>query len=58
MSCSASLSPVVMYHGLGRRYLLPPRFLMRPQPNGGTLGGRDQCTELEDEHRTLDYGLP
>ena len=26
------------YHGLARRHLLPPRFLMRPQLNGGTLG--------------------
>ena len=27
------------YHGLVRRYLMPPRFLMRPMLNGGTLGG-------------------
>lgn len=32
------LSPVVDYHGLGRRHLLPHRLLMRPQLNGGTLG--------------------
>ena len=25
------------YHGLARRYLLPPRFLMRPLLNGGML---------------------
>jgi hypothetical protein len=31
------LSPVVKYHGLARRYVLPPRFLMRPLLNGGTL---------------------
>jgi hypothetical protein len=29
----------VKYHGLARRDLLPPRFLMRPLLNGGTLGG-------------------
>jgi hypothetical protein len=28
---------VVMYHGLARRHLMPPRFLMRPLLNGGTL---------------------
>jgi hypothetical protein len=28
------------YHGLARRDLTPPRFLMRPLLNGGTLGGR------------------
>ena len=37
---TASLSPVVKYHGLGRRYLLPPRFLVRPLLNGGTLAGQ------------------
>jgi hypothetical protein len=30
---------VVKYHGLARRYLTPPRFLMRPLLNGGTLAG-------------------
>jgi hypothetical protein len=35
-----SLSPVVQYHGLARRLLLPPVLLMRPQLNGGTSGGR------------------
>jgi hypothetical protein len=34
------LSPVVKYHGLARRYLMPSGFLMRPLLNGGTLGGR------------------
>jgi hypothetical protein len=33
------LSPVVDYHGLARRHLLPLRLLMRPQLNGGTLDG-------------------
>jgi hypothetical protein len=33
----SSLSPVVDYHGLAHRYLQPPRFLMRPLLNGGTL---------------------
>jgi len=37
---AAALSPVVKYHGLARRWLVPPRFLMRPLLNGGTLGGR------------------
>jgi hypothetical protein len=40
VACSASLSPVVKYHGLARRYLMPPRFLMRPLLNGGTLAGQ------------------
>jgi len=39
VTITASLSPVVKYHGLARRYLMPPRFLMRPLLNGGTLGG-------------------
>jgi hypothetical protein len=34
------LSPVVNYQGLGHRHLTHPVFLMRPQLNGGTLGGR------------------
>jgi hypothetical protein len=33
-------SPVVKYHGLARRYLMPLGFLMRPLLNGGTLGRR------------------
>jgi len=37
----ASLSPVVMYHGLARRHLMPSCFLMRPLLNGGTLGRRE-----------------
>lgn len=36
---NAALSPRVRYHGLAPRYLTPPRFLMRPLVNGGTLGG-------------------
>ena len=39
MTCTASLSPVVKYHGLARRHLQPLGFLMRPLLNGGTLGG-------------------
>jgi hypothetical protein len=35
------LSPVVEYHGLARRYLLPLGFLMRPLLDGGTLGRPD-----------------
>ena len=34
------LSPVVIYHGLGYRHLMPPALIVRPQLNGGTLGGR------------------
>lgn len=37
MTIAASLSPVLKYHGLAWHYLSPPRFLMRPQLNGGTL---------------------
>jgi hypothetical protein len=44
VTTTASLSPVVKYHGLARRYLAPPRFLMRPLLNGGTLGGRQAMT--------------
>jgi len=32
------LSPVVIYHGLGYRHLMPPALIVRPQLNGGTLG--------------------
>jgi hypothetical protein len=38
-AAAASLSPVVMYHGLALRYLTALRLLMRPLLNGGTLGG-------------------
>jgi hypothetical protein len=41
VTCDASLSPVVKYHGLARRYLHCSGFLMRPLLNGGTLGGRE-----------------
>ena len=41
VTITASLSPVVMYHGLARRHLMPFRFLVRPLLNGGTLGGRE-----------------
>ena len=41
---TASLSPVVKYHGLARRYLVPSGFLMRPLLNGGTLGGPGRST--------------
>jgi hypothetical protein len=40
-SITVSLSPVVKYHGLARRHLMPLGFLMRPLLNGGTFGGRD-----------------
>jgi len=37
VSSTAPLSPVVNYHGLARRHLMPSGFLMRPLLNGGTL---------------------
>jgi hypothetical protein len=40
VSITASLSPVVKYHGLARRYVAPPVLLMRPLLNGATLGGQ------------------
>jgi hypothetical protein len=43
---AASLSPVVKYHGLARCHLTPPRFLMRPLLNGGTLD-RQEIARLE-----------
>jgi hypothetical protein len=46
-TCIVVLSPVVNYHGLARRYLIPPRFLMRPLLNGGTLGGRRMRKSIE-----------
>ena len=42
MTTTASLSPVVKYHGLARRLLMPAGLLMRPLLNGGTLGGRER----------------
>ena len=44
----SSLSPVVKYHGLARRYLQRARFLMRPLLNGGTLGGREKVLPVEN----------
>ena len=46
MTITASLSPVVKYHGLARRELLPCRFLMRPLLNAGTLGGRERMGKM------------
>ncbi|MET0789898.1 MAG: hypothetical protein ABW061_00125, partial [Polyangiaceae bacterium] len=40
MPAPPSLSPVVDYHGLGHCHLESLGLLMRPQLNGGTLGGR------------------
>jgi len=53
VTCTTSLSPVVKYHGLARRHVMPPRFLMRPLLNGGTLGGPHVA--LACSHRTLAY---
>lgn len=48
LTCTSGLSPVVDYHGLGHLYLSRDRLLMRPQLNGGTLGGRPNLRrELE-----------
>ena len=47
-TCAAHLSPVVKYHGLARRHPPPHGFLMRPQLNADTLGGRPNVRrELE-----------
>src|SRR4051812_19117898 len=43
---AASLSPVVKYHGLARRYVWPLGLLMRPQLNGGTLGRQKAIRNL------------
>jgi hypothetical protein len=52
---------VVKYHGLARRYLTPPRFLMRPLLNGDTLGGRQtmrsDLDDLIDRMARLDQGV-
>ena len=41
-----------MYHGLARRHLTPPRFLMRPLLNGGTLGGRGAMQQVWNRVRS------
>jgi hypothetical protein len=46
VTTTASFSPVVKYHGLARRRLTPPRFLMRPLLNGGTLGRLQRLGEF------------
>src|SRR6187551_3874525 len=46
-TCTAPFSPVVKYHGLARRHVMPPRFLMRPLLNGGTLGGPRNGTRTD-----------
>jgi len=40
LPATSFLSPVVKYHGLARRRLMRFGFLVRPQLNSGTLGGR------------------
>ena len=49
VSITVSLSPVVKYHGLGRRHLQPRGFLMRPLLGGGTLGGQRSFLGCERE---------
>jgi len=46
VTVTASLSPVVKYHGLACRYLQPPVLLMRPLLNGGTLGRLHRLSEF------------
>jgi hypothetical protein len=50
---------VVKYHGLARRHLTAPRFLMRPLLNGGTLGGRSSVSvpSFPDQVRLLETFL-
>jgi hypothetical protein len=48
VTVTASLSPVVSYHGLARRHLVALGFLMRPLLNSGTLGG-----PVERMHKSL-----
>jgi hypothetical protein len=53
VTVTTSLSPVVKYHGLARRHLMPSRFLMRPLLNGGTLarperGDRRRSCEIDE----------
>jgi hypothetical protein len=44
----SSLSPVVNYHWLAHRYPIPPRLLVRPQPNGGTLAKLAMTIDIID----------
>jgi hypothetical protein len=44
-----SSRPCSKYHGLAVRYLLPLGFLMRPQLNGATLGGREARGTVNSE---------
>jgi len=57
VTTTASLSPVVKYHGLGHRHLEPHRLLMRPLLNGATLGGlamqADDFASLAREYDSL-----
>src|SRR5689334_4371707 len=52
-------SPVVKYHGLGHRLPKARGLLMRPQLNGGTLGGRMGNLEVRAFRwrRTVAFGL-
>jgi hypothetical protein len=48
---------VVKYHGLARRYLMPPHFLMRPLLNGGTLARRRRADLKRDLEQDLDHDV-
>jgi hypothetical protein len=37
-----------MYHGLAHRHLIPPRFLMRPLLNGGTLARQLSLSRFQE----------
>jgi hypothetical protein len=49
---------VVKYHGLVRRHLLAPRFLMRPPLNGGTLARLGTTKPMAEDPQTLGLRRP
>ena len=55
MTVTASLSPVVKYHGFARRHLMPSGFLMRSLLNGGT--GRATVKDVENAHESRTSAL-
>jgi hypothetical protein len=48
---------VVDYHGLARRHPAALGLLMRPQLNGGTLGGRQMAIHIPIRRTREDVGL-
>jgi hypothetical protein len=57
VTTTASLSPVVKYHGLGHRYLPRRDLLMRPLLNGGTLIWNDGSSSKGGFSSFLDLSL-